>query len=137
VITSDGGNWARTMAVEEYGRAPAPKFILCGLVPLVSYLLTGDFALCIIATGAIFFAIGAVKSRWSLASWWRSGLEKLLIGTSAAALVFGVGFGLRSVVSLGDVTVVPVPPLLSLRLPVSLRLYLRLFPTVGRSHRSG
>jgi len=28
-------------------------------------------------------------------SWWRSGIETLLIGMSAAALAFAVGFGLR------------------------------------------
>ncbi len=112
VVTSDEANWARTMAVEEYGLAPASKspivaglntfaaFVLCGLVPLLSYLLAGDFARCVIATGGIFFGIGAVKSHWSLASWWQSGIETLLIGVSAAALAFGVGFGLRSVLSL-------------------------------------
>jgi VIT1/CCC1 family predicted Fe2+/Mn2+ transporter len=47
------------------------------------------------ATGAVFFAIGAVKSRWSLASWWQSGLGTFVIGMSAAALAFGVGFGFR------------------------------------------
>jgi len=111
VMTSDEATWARTMMVEEYGLAPAPKspllaglntsaaFALCGLVPLLSYLFSGAFSTCIIATGGTFFAIGAVKSLWSLAIWWRSGLETLLIGMSAAALAFAVGFGLRSALS--------------------------------------
>jgi len=43
-----------------------------------------------------FFSIGAIKSRWSLAKWWRSGLATFLIGMLAAALAFGVGFGLRT-----------------------------------------
>jgi VIT1/CCC1 family predicted Fe2+/Mn2+ transporter len=47
------------------------------------------------ATGLVFFAIGAIKSRWSLATWWRSGMATFLIGMSAAALAFLVGFGFR------------------------------------------
>jgi VIT1/CCC1 family predicted Fe2+/Mn2+ transporter len=110
VITSDKERWAKTMAVEEYGLSPAVKspvlaalstsaaFVLCGLVPLISYLMGYSLALCAVATGLVFFSIGALKSRWSLAGWARSGLETLLIGMSAAALSFGVAFGLRALV---------------------------------------
>ena len=42
-------------------------------------------------TMGVFFAIGALKSRWSLAPWWRSGGETLLIGGAAAAMAFAVG----------------------------------------------
>ena len=38
-----------------------------------------------------FFAIGALKSRWSLSAWWRSALETLVIGGVAAGIAFGVG----------------------------------------------
>jgi hypothetical protein len=33
-----------------------------------------------VATGAVFFAIGSIKSYWSTASWYRSGGETLAIG---------------------------------------------------------
>ena len=107
VITADNSRWAKTMVVEEYGLAPTPKspilaavstfaaFTLCGLVPLVTYLGTGALVPCVVATGVIFFAIGAIKSRWSLSRWWRSGFETFCIGISAAALAFCVGFGFR------------------------------------------
>ncbi len=107
VITADNSRWAKTMVVEEYGLAPTPKsptvaalntfaaFLLCGLVPLVTYLGAGGLIPCVVATGAAFFAIGAIKSRWSLTSWWRSGLGTFCIGMSAAALAFAVGFGFR------------------------------------------
>ena len=107
VITSDNSRWAKTMVVEEYGHAPNPKspelaalstfaaFTLCGLVPLATYLGAGGLFPCIVGTGFVFFAIGAIKSRWSLTTWWRSGFGTFLIGMSAAALAFGVGFGFR------------------------------------------
>jgi len=108
VITSDVALWTRTMATEEYGlaqtlRSPAraalstfAAFILCGAVPLVSYLSAGGLAACVIAPGLTFFIVGAVKSRWSPASWLRSGFETFIIGMSAAALAFAVGYLLRA-----------------------------------------
>jgi hypothetical protein len=44
-----------------------------------------------VSTAAVFFAIGSVKSLWSLTAWWRSGLETLAIGMAAAALAFAAG----------------------------------------------
>jgi VIT1/CCC1 family predicted Fe2+/Mn2+ transporter len=110
VITSDEDRWAKTMAVEEYGLSPAVKspilaalctsaaFALCGLVPLVSYLLAYSLVWSVVATGFVFFTIGAAKSRWSLAGWVQSGLETLVIGMSAAGLSFCIGYGLRAFV---------------------------------------
>ena len=112
VITSDRALWAKTMAVEEYGLAPNTRspvlaaistfcaFVLCGIVPLLTYLSAGGLTSCIIASGATFFGVGAIKSRWSPTTWWRSGLETLAIGASAAAVAYGVGFGLRSLLNL-------------------------------------
>ena len=109
VITADESRWAKTMVVEEYGLAPTPKspvvaaistfaaFTLCGLVPLVTYLWVGGLIPCVVATGVAFFVIGAIKSRWSLATWWLSGFGTFCIGMFAAALAFWVGFGFRTV----------------------------------------
>ena len=110
VITADLALWAKTMAVEEYGLSPTPRspifaalstfaaFILCGLVPLVTYLSPGGLAACVVATGATFFGVGAIKSRWSRARWWKSGLETFVIGLSAAVVAFAVGYGLRALI---------------------------------------
>jgi vacuolar iron transporter family protein len=49
-------------------------------------------------TAVVFFLIGSGKSRWSPASWWRSGGETLAIGMGAAALAYAVGYGLKSLV---------------------------------------
>jgi vacuolar iron transporter family protein len=112
VITADRTLWAKTMAVEEYGLSPTLRspvfaalntfaaFIICGLVPLVTYLAAGGLASCIGATGMTFFGVGAIKSRWSPVTWWRSGFESLLIGMTAAAVAFAASFGLRALVNL-------------------------------------
>jgi vacuolar iron transporter family protein len=107
LISRDPVLWANTMAVEEYGLSPALRspalaalstfaaFILCGAIPLVTFLAVGGLDACVVATGATFFGVGAIKSRWSPAGWWRSGLETLVIGMSAAAIAFAIGYGLR------------------------------------------
>ena len=56
----------------------------------------GGLLISALVTGLTFFAIGSAKSRWSLASWWRSGLETFLIGMAAAGLAYGVGYALRA-----------------------------------------
>ena len=106
-ISRDPALWAQTMAVEEYGLSPTLKsprlaalntfaaFILCGTIPLITFLAIGSLGSCVLATGATFFGVGAVKSRWSPITWWRSGLESLIIGMSAAAIAFAIGYGLR------------------------------------------
>ena len=108
VITADKERWAKTMAVEEYGLSPALKspiraalstssaFVLSGLVPLISYLVAYSLTECVVATGLVFFGIGAAKSRWSLAGWLRSGMETLVLGMSAAGLSFWIGYALRT-----------------------------------------
>ena len=66
-------------------------FLVCGLAPLIPYLfgMTNAFWFATLLTGAVFFAIGSVKSMWSTSPWWRSGLETLLVGSAAAGLKDG------------------------------------------------
>jgi vacuolar iron transporter family protein len=74
-------------------------FILFGLIPLITYLLAPkEIALCIVATASVLFAIGAIRGRYTLTSWWRSGLDALLLGMCAAALAFAVGHSLQPVI---------------------------------------
>ena len=109
LITSDRERWVRTMLTEEYGlplQARSPwlaawttfsAFAICGLVPLVPFLIRipNAFAVSIALTGAVFFAIGSIKSRWSTVGWWRSGLSTLFVGGIAATLAYAVGILLR------------------------------------------
>lgn len=104
-LCSDRERWIDLMLVEEYGLSPAAPhplraalvtflaFLAAGVVPLIPFLLgmTGGFTVAAVITAAVFFAIGAGKSLWSLAPWWRSGLETLAIGGTAAAIAYGVG----------------------------------------------
>lgn len=98
--------WIDLMLVDEYGTAPVDPdpmpaalvtfaaFLACGMVPLIPFLfgLPNPFLGATIATAIAFFAIGALKSRWSLVSWWRSGLETLGIGAAAAGIAYGAGY---------------------------------------------
>lgn len=97
--------WINLMMEGEYGAGPVDPdpmraaiatflaFLVAGMVPLVPFLfgLETAFSLSVWLTLATFFGIGALKSRWSLAPWWRSGVETLAIGGAAAALAYGVG----------------------------------------------
>jgi VIT1/CCC1 family predicted Fe2+/Mn2+ transporter len=114
-ITADPTMWIRTMLAEEYGLPRAVRspwlaalatfaaFVACGLVPLAPFLVGSGaaFWLAAGATGGVFFVIGSVKSRWSTARWWRSGLETLLVGAAAAGLAYWVGGLLRSLAHAG------------------------------------
>ncbi|MEX0368351.1 MAG: VIT1/CCC1 transporter family protein [Ruegeria sp.] len=104
-ITANRENWIGLMLEGEYGLGsvdPHPMkaavatflaFLIAGMIPLLPFLagLDGAFAVSAWMTVGVFFAIGALKSRWSLAPWWRSGGETLAIGGAAAAIAYAVG----------------------------------------------
>jgi len=71
------------------------------LVPLLPYLFgsTSSFFVSCILTGATFFLIGSLKSRWSTSTWLRSGLETLFVGALAASLAYAVGVLLKGIVA--------------------------------------
>jgi VIT1/CCC1 family predicted Fe2+/Mn2+ transporter len=69
-------------------------FGLGTIPPLLPHVFVeGELAVVVsvLATLAVLFAIGAIKSRWTHRSWWSSGLEILLLG--AVAGVAGYFFG--------------------------------------------
>jgi vacuolar iron transporter family protein len=111
LITADRERWVRTMLTEEYGlpqKARSPwlaaastlsAFAVCGLAPLIPFLINvgNPLRLSIFLTGAVFFAIGSVKSLWSTVPWWRSGFSTLLVGGTAATLAYVVGVLLKNI----------------------------------------
>ncbi len=108
-ITDNHDVWIDTMLSEEYGLASTLRspwrsglatfasFCICGAVPLTPFVLPVSNALYWATglTGVVFFLIGAVKARWALAPWWRSGLETFLVGMLAASAAYVVGYLLR------------------------------------------
>ena len=70
------------------------SFGLGAFVPVLAYVVLpigiATWA-AVVATGAVLFGIGVVKSRWTRRSWLRSGLEILVLGAVAgiAGFLFG------------------------------------------------
>ena len=105
VITEHRDRWIDMMMAEEHGmpavlRSPMRaaimtfvSFVLCGAVPLIPYaiLLPKPELPSATLAGITFFAIGSLRSRWSPAPWWRTGLETLAIGMLAAGVAYVVG----------------------------------------------
>lgn len=105
VLTQHRDSWIETMMREEYGLAAAVHspmraafftfmaFVLCGSIPLLPYLLGLEHPEwpSAIMTGATFFAIGSIRSRWSPKPWWLAGLETFVIGMTAATVAYVIG----------------------------------------------
>jgi VIT1/CCC1 family predicted Fe2+/Mn2+ transporter len=110
LVTENRERWVRTMLTEEYGLPNEVRsswiaaistftaFLVCGLVPLLPFLLKVAHALEVsaIMTGTVFFAIGSAKSKWSTVSWWHAGLTTFFIGAIAAALAYAAGLVLKT-----------------------------------------
>lgn len=108
-ITADQNKWVQLMIAEEYGLPSQGRsairaalttfaaFTVCGLVPLVPYLLplTDQFAAACVATGITFFGIGSLKSIWTIVPWWRSGLGTLAVGAVSATIAYAIGVFLK------------------------------------------
>ena len=104
-ISKSKDKWISLMLTDEYGltrEEPDPMrsalatfgaFLAAGSIPLLPFVLglPNAFVTSSLATLLTFFLIGAAKSRWSIAKWWWSGGETLLIGALAAAIAYGVG----------------------------------------------
>jgi vacuolar iron transporter family protein len=112
VITEHRELWIDTMMTEEHGMPPINRspvrsalytflaFVLCGSVPILAYLLGLNHPLpvAMAMTGATFFAIGSLRSRWSPTPWWQAGLETFVIGMAAAGVAFLVGYLLQGLI---------------------------------------
>ena len=112
LITAKEDMWLEVMLSEEYGlteiqRSPMlaalatfVAFAICGTVPLIPFVFGFDNSSLIasIMVGFVFLAIGAVKSRWSMQSWWASAIETFAIGMSAAGIAYAIGLALKAFV---------------------------------------
>jgi len=105
VVSRHKSLWINLMVSGEYGLPPfEPRplasaiatffaFIICGLIPLLPFILLPDnsYEIATLLTGITFFTVGALKSRWSVESWYFSALQTLLIGGVAASIAYSVG----------------------------------------------
>lgn len=80
-------------------------FVVAGLAPLLPYLwelqqpLGVDlFFASIVSTGLALFTAGSLRSVMTGRSWWRSGLEMLMVGTLAASVAYGLGSLIHSLI---------------------------------------
>jgi len=94
----------------EYVRSGAccfGAFLACGSVPLLGYVAfvpagwSDDalFALSCTLTATTLFLLGALKARFTLLSWYVSGLEVLLVGGSCAAAAYVIGWGVEELLA--------------------------------------
>ena len=117
-ITEDKDRWVDVMMKEELSMVKENKsplamgfvtflsFVVIGLIPLLVYLYdyladsaSGNaFTISCILTFAAFAGIGWLKSVVTQTHRWRSILETLILGASAAALAYWVGDVLEKVV---------------------------------------
>jgi VIT1/CCC1 family predicted Fe2+/Mn2+ transporter len=112
VITGTRKRWIDTMMTEEHGLPPISRsparaalmtflaFLLCGAIPLLPFVagLPNSIGTSTLMTGLTFFLIGSLRSRWSPAPWWRTGLETFTIGITAAGIAYVVGVAVASLV---------------------------------------
>lgn len=76
------------------------SFVTFGFIPLIAYvfasfssfLMDNTFIVASILTGFTLFVLGAVKSKITLTNWFKSGIEMLLVGGTAAFLAYIIGF---------------------------------------------
>ena len=102
--------WVNVMMVEELGLSPGDEnpiknalvtffsFGLFGLIPILPFIVgrvanltDGLFIVSTIMTGLFLFILGVAKSFFSYSTWYKSGVETLIIGSCAAAVSYLVG----------------------------------------------
>lgn len=115
-ITSNPQLWIDTMMRDELniiedrknpvlvGLVTLLAFIGFGSIPLIVYFYAylqsvpasdSFFVWCLISTGLALFGVGAARSKFTLQSWIRSGLEILLLGGAAGTVAYYVGVALK------------------------------------------
>lgn len=107
IITSKKRVWVDEMMVWELGIIPGQKslpirhatatfiaFIAAGSLPLIPYLFNfsvNKFYAAILITVLALFSVGSARTWTTGKNWFRSGIEMLLIGGTAAAAAYIVG----------------------------------------------
>ena len=79
----------------KHGLATLAAFVAAGSIPWVSYVVPVPpdqrFAWSTVVTMAALFGVGAARAAVTVETWWRSGLETLVLGFVVACAAFGAG----------------------------------------------
>ena len=79
------------------------SFVIAGFVPLVPFFFVSSleniFLFSALASGALFFVIGAMRTIFTRKAWHWSGLEMFFVGGLAAAIAYAVGFLIKALIS--------------------------------------
>jgi VIT1/CCC1 family predicted Fe2+/Mn2+ transporter len=117
IHSKEPDRWVDEMMVRELGMMPDERrpldsgiatflaFLVAGSVPLLIYVLDFvinidpgiRFPIAIALSAAALFALGAAKVFVTERSWFRSGLEMLIIGSVAASVAYAVGYFLQGI----------------------------------------
>jgi VIT1/CCC1 family predicted Fe2+/Mn2+ transporter len=76
------------------GLATFLGFVGAGVVPLLAYIIPGHdrpFVVAAVLAGGVLFAVGAGRAAFTRRSFFRAGMEMLLIGVAASAVAFTIG----------------------------------------------
>lgn len=99
-LRSSFNEWDETLHAAKHGAVTWVAFILAGVLPLVPFMavlpVRQTFLLSTTLTALALFAVGALRTRITTRSWWRSGLEMLLVGGVAGAAAFLAGWGIAA-----------------------------------------
>jgi VIT1/CCC1 family predicted Fe2+/Mn2+ transporter len=77
------------------------SFVLIGAIPLFAFILAPEesrFLAATVVTLSTLFTVGAIRSTVTRVSWWRSGMEMLVVGAAAAAIAYAIGAMIASIV---------------------------------------
>lgn len=69
-------------------------YVVGGMIPLVAFFvlpLTSAIPVAILITLSSLFGLGVYTTKFSKRTWWKAGLEMLVLATAAAAVGYGVG----------------------------------------------
>jgi vacuolar iron transporter family protein len=115
-ITEDRERWVNFMMQLEHGfpaAGPSPAraalatfvaFVTVGFVPLAPFVVDAlagavgaPFVWSAALTAAAFFGVGVGKGLVVAQTWWRSAMETVVVGGTAAALAYAVGVALGGI----------------------------------------
>ena len=87
-----------------HGFATFVAFVVAGAVPLIPYLVPGidqTFLVAVVCALGAQFGVGAARSLVTASRWWVSGVEMLGLGAVVAAVAYGTGAAISSLVQNG------------------------------------